>query len=261
MFKLKITTIFYRVSLVVLIIIVDAVLHARPVVAGQEKNVKNRELVTVTLSSKDPNIIEVTDDRIKQYSVVKGVITASIDSQSGILNIKPAGMYNDKPFSMIIFTEKGYRYTLLFVPKKVPAQDIVLNNMQLNVVNNVAINKSPDYSTKIASLIKAMLKNENIAGYKIQTIAGNEKVKVDSVINDSLITNKGLNIAASLKLQSEYVGDDYKGEVATFKNLTNIDLTLKEEDFYSSNVVAVALSSYKLKPQDAIKVYRVVRHG
>ena len=209
--------------------------------AGQQKDVKDRDMVTLTLSSKDPNIVALINDRINKYTAVKGVATASIDTKDGFLNVKPAGIFNDRPFSMIIFTEKGYRYTLLLVPKKIPAQDIVLNNEQILTVNK---NPLALYSAKIANLVKAMIKDGKIKDYKKE------------IIEQDISTNQQELISVV-----NYVGNDLKGEILVYKNLSSNDKSLREQAFYGTNVIAVAISNKDLKPFEITKIYRVVKNG
>lgn len=211
--------------------------------AVQQKTVNDRDMITISVSSKDPNIITAANDRITKYkyAAVKGVAKASFDSKDGILNINPTGVFNDKPFSMIVFTEKGYRYTLLLVPKKIPAQDIILNNERSIAFEKTVI---ADNSAKIANLVKAMIKDDEITGYKKQTIEADvdeNKQDLNHVVN--------------------YVGNEFTGEIAIYTNLTNANVTLQEQAFYGDKVMAVAISDTNLKPSEITKVYRVVKNG
>lgn len=213
--------------------------------AGQVKEVKHTMMVTVDLSSKDPNIISVENDRIKQYSALKGVLTASIDSELGIINIKPVATHDNRPFSMIIFTEKGFRYTLIANPKKIPAQDVVLENKEL-VLNKGNV-RGLD-TTSIAALVKNMTIDAQMIGFN----------KITALSQD--LTNYFPN-KAELQLDRLYKGDAISGEVIIFKNITNHELILKEEGFAATNVIAVALQDSKLQPGDVTKVYRVVKNA
>jgi type-F conjugative transfer system secretin TraK len=206
--------------------------------AAQYKDVNNMQTMTVDLSIKDPNIISVKNDRIKQYSSVKGAIAASIDTESGILNLKPTIMYYEKPFSMIIFTEKGQRYTLISNPKNIPAQDIVLANNAL-VDQTKESNITYTYEAELANLIKAMIKQQDIDGFK--------KDLLNHETNEENTT-----------LESRYVGNKVSGEVLVFKNNKDKPQKIIEEQFYSPKVLAVSLSNALLNPNAITKVYRVV---
>ena len=224
-----------------LIIISGVLLATITSFAAQFKDVTHQQTFTVDLSIKDPNVISLNNDRIKQYSAVKGAATASIDQDSGILSLMPTITNLNKPFSMIIFSEKGYRYTLISNPKSIPAQDIVLNNSEIN--NQEVANKAGSNNTaEIISLIKAMMNNDRLEGYRRQVML--EETKDD---NTALIT--------------KYIGNKLIGEVLLLKNTNEKDFTLKGEDFYSDGVFAVSLASSTVKPGHNVKVYRVVQHG
>lgn len=207
--------------------------------ASQQKSVSHMQTVSIDLSIKDPNIISVKNDRIKQYAAVKGAAVASIDSDSGILNIKPTAMFYEKPFSMIVFTEKNMRYTLISNPRSIPAQDIVLENKKIVEGSNESI---AGYEAKISNLIKAMIHNNELSGYK--------------KLNTDAKTNK-----ENLRIVTKYSGDDYIGEVLTYVNKKEKNIRLTEDGFYDPKVLAISLSSNSLRPGEMVKVYRVVKNG
>ncbi len=206
--------------------------------AGQIKKVEHMQTLSVDLSIKDPNIISVANDRIAQYSVVKGAVSANIDEDSQFLSLKPSAMYYEKPFSMIIFTEKGYRYTLLSNPKSIPAQDIVLDNNQ-TIVDQEKFNN--DYQSEIASLVKAMINNTKLDGFNID--------------------NVDINVVdAQAKLATVYRGKNFNGEVLLFNNDTDEDIALEPQIFFNLNTLAISFTTVKIKPEQATKVYRVVKN-
>lgn len=222
------------------IFILMSTLLAATTHAAQYKDVTNMQTLTVDLSIKDPNIISAKNDRIQQYSAVKGAVTASIDSETGILNLKPTVMYYERPFSMIVFTEHGNRYTLISNPKNLPAQDIVLvNNEILNKENNI---NSSSYDAEISNLIKAMIKDENLSGYKREQLN-----KVTTNENTILI--------------SSYSGGIMSGQIMLYTNNTDRQLKLAEEEFYAAKVLAISASNNLLNPKEVTKIYRVVKNG
>lgn len=210
--------------------------------AGQSKVVKHTETVNVNLSSIDPNIITVLNDRVSRVSVIKGVANISVDNKYGEINIKPSGGSSTKPFSMIISTEKGNRYTVIAVPKKIPAQDVVLKNPSVRAYSNNASNSS--YIKEISLLIKNMIHGRDNKDYK------KENVEVKNKENSS-----------NPRLVTIYKGDIYDGEVYEYQNDTNKDIKINEQKFYKNNVVAVSVSKGNLKPGQKTKIYKVVSHG
>lgn len=206
--------------------------------AAQYKDVNNMQTMTVNLSIKDSNVISVKNDRIKQYASVKGAMEANIDTESGVLNLKTKFMYYEKPFSIIIFTEKGQRYTLISNPKNIPAQDIILANNAL-VDQTKESNTTYTYEAELANLVKAMIKKQNMDGFK--------KELLNHETNEENTT-----------LESIYSGNKISGEVLVFKNNKDKPQKLEEEQFYASKVLAISLSNSVLNPNDITKIYRVV---
>jgi type-F conjugative transfer system secretin TraK len=208
--------------------------------ASQVKGVSHTERVNIELSAVDPNVISASNDRINKVTVMKGLVNSSIDQNTGELIIKPNYMAGGKPFSMILSTEKGMRYTILAVPKKIPAQDVILKNK--DIVLNIKKNLENKYSYDISDLIKNMVKGESVRGY-------------------SLRENKDYPKDRELKLTHTYVGDKYKGEIFILTNSTNKNLKLKETSFFGTNVLAISLGKEQLSPKESVKIYRVVKNG
>lgn len=215
--------------------------------AAQLKEVEHTQSVAVELSSKDPNIISVDNDRIKQYSVLKGLAVASIDADYGFINIKPVVTQDSRPFSLIILTEKGNRFTLIANPKKIPAQDIILNSVKQVADASMQNNEDKSYS----ALIQAMMQDKELAGYS--------KVKSDDSRGSDM--KNYFSDKQELTLVSLYKGEKANGEVILFKNETYEDIALHEKGLYTPEVLALSLSNYEVKPGETAAIYRVVSHG
>ena len=142
---------------------------------------------------------------------------------------------------MIVFSEKGYRYTLISNPKNIPAQDILLNNNE--VINTDSSGKvSNNHADEIINLVKVMINNGSLDGYV-------KRVMYQETSDDNTV------------LISKYTGGRLTGEILLAKNTTEKDLNIKEENYYSQKVLAVSLSKSTIKPNNEIKVYRVVQNG
>ena len=129
-----------------LIIALGVVFAVMPSFAAQYKEVTHMQTLTVDLSTKDPNVISLKNDRIKQYSAVKGLVSASIDQDSGILSLKPTIMHYDKPFSLIVFTEKGFVDTIVAKTK---------TNVSSKITENIVALKFNESALKIKNILNA----------------------------------------------------------------------------------------------------------
>ncbi len=215
--------------------------------AAQLKEVEHTQTIGVELSSKDPNIISVDNDRIKQYSALKGLAVASIDAEYGFINIKPVATQDGRPFSLIVLTEKGNRFTLIANPRKIPAQDIILNPVKQ--ITHASVQNSEDKS--YSALIQAMMQDKELAGYS--------QIKSDDSRGSAM--KNYFSDKQELTLVSLYKGEKTNGEVILFKNETYEDIALHENGLYTPEVLALSLSSHEVKPGETAAIYRVVSHG
>lgn len=213
--------------------------------AAVRKNVIDGESITVQLSSKDPNVISVKYDRIERFSVVKGVVLSSLDPKHGTLTIKPSSPETSDPFSMIIFTESGKRYTLLILPMAIPAQDIILMNEFQGEHKPLAFEHQSPYTEVIAQLIGHMVNNSQPEDYK--------RLFIDEEPIDFM---DGI-----LKKTSVYQGNHLAGEILQFTYQGGVGSSLLESDFHTKDVMAVAVSQNYVKPGDVVTIFRVKRNG
>tara|TARA_R110000868_G_scaffold189380_2_gene432302 strand:+ start:5989 stop:6690 length:702 start_codon:yes stop_codon:yes gene_type:complete len=215
---------------------------------GLDINVSNaQDTIYVNLSFKDPNVISVDNDRIQKYVTRKGVIAGSLDARTGALTMQPQDI-NKKVFSLVIFTEKGKRYTLLSQVKDIPSQDLVIK------AKNTDIQIKPDeknsYKTdKLSDLLVAMKSDYIPFGYKLKEYNGNP-----NFIKSHLKKNKDVLIKS-------YMGNDFVGEVIEFKNILKNNTKLHEKEFISKGVLAVSIDKSTLKPNEITKIYRVIKNG
>jgi type-F conjugative transfer system secretin TraK len=231
-----------KTIVVILILITSLSAHA-----GINKIVKHTETITLDLSIKDPNVLSVKNDRVSEYLVAKNAIVGSVDSKSGVFNLKPTAAYYERPFSLVIFTELGFRYTIIINPKRIPTQDIVLVNNDVSIVKT---NQTNSVFAKASGLIKAMINDADLDGFISQDHKDNADKKEYPIGDNS-----------SYQIVKKYHGETMSGEVLILANNISSAISIKEEDFYMSNVVAVSLSDFNIQPNQEGKIYRVVKNG
>lgn len=231
----------YRIIFAVLILVSNIlVVHA-----AQTKMVRHTETLTIDVSIKDPNIISLKNDKITDYLIRKNAIKGEISNKLGILSLKPTQLYYKKPFSMILFTELGYRYTAIVNPKDIPAQDIVLDNN--NKVETQQIQEDSILRDSY-KLIKAMINDDDFAGYSRQDYKG-EVDENEHLHKDTYLVDK------------KYQGEAINGEVIVLETDTNNKEEIKEQNFYEPGVIAVSIDRFNIKANQTAKVYRVIKNG
>lgn len=213
--------------------------------AAVRKNVLDGESITIQLSNKDPNVISVKYDRIERFSVVKGAVVSSLDSKHGVLTVKPSSSTDSEPFSMIIFTETGKRFTLMVLPMAIPSQDIILMQDSLTFDKpNIFEYQSP-YTEVVSELIRHMAKNSLPEDYK------------RIFINEKPVSF----MSGELKHISTYQGNHLSGEILEYTHCGLNAYKLIESDFYARDIMAVALSQNFANSGEVVTVFRVKKNG
>ena len=213
--------------------------------AAVRKSVADGESITIQLSNKDPNVISVRHDRIERFSVVKGIVLTSLDPKHGMLTIKPTSPEASEPFSVIVFTEGGKRFTLVILPIAIPSQDIIL--MPESTASNKVIpfeHQSP-YTETVTQLIRHMINNSLPEDYK--------RIFVDE--------ESSTFMDGTLKRTSVYQGNHLTGEILHFTHRGVVGTNLLESAFHTKDVMAVAISQNYVKPGDVVAIFRVKRNG
>lgn len=216
---------------------------------GLDVKVSNQvDTIYINLSLKDPNVISVDNDRIQRYVTRKGIVAGAIEPKTGVLTLTPQDI-SKKMFSLVIFTEKGKRYTLLSLIKDIPSQDIVLKATDIVTKTDKSDDKNSFKTNKLSELLVAMQNEEVPFGYKYKEYLGNPKFAANN-----LKENKEVNI-------KRFIGKEFTGEIIDFKNVLNSQTKIYEKEFISKGVLAVSLEKSTLEPNEFTKIYRVIKNG
>jgi len=213
--------------------------------ASIRKSVTDSETVTVNLSTKDPNIVSIKNDRIEKFSAVKGALVSSLDSKLGVLTLKPTNTVSNEPFSVVVFTEKGKRYTLMVVPVAIPSQDVILVPESIGHEGGGVFEQRSPYTETVVALMKHMANNTFPEDYK--------RVYVNEKAVEFLEGN--------LSVLSIYQGENLKGEILEYVYKGLNKRKLSEKQFYTSGVMAIALSRNVMGYNEKITVFRVLANG
>lgn len=213
--------------------------------AAVRKNVTEGELVTISLSNKDPNVISVKNDRIERFSAIKGAVISHLDPKQGILTLKPSNAVSDEPFSVLIFTETGKRVTLLVVPAAIPSQDIILIPERSAQSEPIHLKHNMPYTQVAVDLIRCMVNNTVPEDYKRTFL----EEAPTPFVQGTILT------------QSIYQGEYLMGEIISYVYDGKTNTTLSEKLFYVTDVMAIALNKTYVKPGDVVTVFQVKRHG
>lgn len=198
--------------------------------ASQVFTLDEYKVVKAHISKRDFNRISVIDDRINQVFTDVDRFYLSMDELQGQLFIKPRGD-SKHPLSLTITTEKGVTQDLLFTPKGLIAQTIILTEKQKTMVQSVALD------VKAKELLTDYRQNGNLGKNVHKSIAVKHPWKL-------VLTNwykRGNLIAHKFKLL----------------NVSKKTQNIKESELWKPETLALSMDSHEIQPQQAAIVWMV----
>ena len=194
--------------------------------AVQNITVTQAQPVRAVVSQDDINLISLKNDRIESLTLPNSVIVEqNTKNGSAFLSFKSNAVVKG-----FLTTELGAKYQLEFVPSNISSETIVLIAPGVKAIDAV---DAREYTQTLAQLLRAMYNDAELDGFARTTVS--KKLKINNM---------------KLSLEALYEGDAIEGQVLDFKNITDIAMTLKEMDFYTSGVRAVSIVD-KTLPHDA----------
>lgn len=189
------------------------------------------------------NRIQIKDDRIVKAFGRAGTFDLESDPDSGQLFIHPA--QESKPIALTLISEQGQTIDLLLMPRKVPAETIVLRLRQTDKGAAQAFEQAQPFEETIKKLVQAMAQGKTISGFEVHYFERPVKVWSDLKITEI----------------AHFKGKRFLGQVFKVQNTAEQDKVLHEKDFFfSQDVVATSILRRHLSPKEHTTVFRVVRH-
>lgn len=208
--------------------------------------------VNATVSSKEPNIINVKNDKITHLtSKSEGGIFEDEATEDGsvIFSTKET-----KTFSILVQTEKGANFIVNAQPNKnVSSRSIVIHNLSdkgnsvsEEVLNNSGFDKS--YSGVISYIFKELI-NGNIPNGFI------ESRKKDFPINNDL------KHILKIRNTDAWVGENIRVIKLDITNISSSEIELNERYLWAKGVMAISFypNATVLPPNTRIFAYVMVR--
>ncbi len=210
-------------------------------------------LEVVDLAEGETAYVNVSD---KELNVIKFPVNIRVLTKSNALEIEnndkrvfvsfktnqETGAIGKAP-EHLYFLTKDKTYSMALVPKKIPAVTVIAKIK--DGLNKEALKweKENPFVFTVKDLMKSMYNNNPPNGYEISHMQDNETE---------------LNGITKI-LDIKYIGATLTGEVYKVTNTSKGNMRLKEQLFYSKNVVAVSIDSHELEPNKETEVYIVRR--
>lgn len=216
----------------------------------------NNQTVTAKVSLDDPNRLFVRGDEIQSISCQGGFCVNKLNPETGdaLLSLGSAAFSVDA-FTMYITTKSGRQFSVVVTPFHAVGQTIEFIPQGGGSIKAKAFEAKSNYTSMLATLIKDMINYDDTfkapEGYSAQDIDAG--VGADTNAGDSDLLIFPVRV---------FQGDRLMGMVYAVKNVTKSPLKLTSKQFYQRGILASALSTEKLKPQQVALLYQVsIREG
>jgi conjugal transfer pilus assembly protein TraK len=208
-----------------------------PALALQVLEGADGQSLIAKISQKELTRVMVEGNRIKRVTGNPGEFWLEKDEDKGQIYIRPASDSLVKPINLFISTERG-TFMLLLQPVDLPAETIVIKPLP-GVREASSIEKSSSYVRVMKNLLLAM--------------AG------DALPRDMEVRESGREIAlwknVRFTFARAYLGQGIVGEKYLLTNLSNVSMTVAEQELYKAGVMAVAVENSKLNPAQSTNVF------
>lgn len=237
----------------------DLLSNTPAVVSGTFTEVSAETTTRVFLSSTDVNRFVCSNGPVKDwvFSEEKGF---TVSPQGGSLYLKylvakdsmtDAKTYANSPTELYVTCGDGAVYTLICVPRKVPAQTIQLSSKRGKLKKNVSLFEGMAPETKAAYMIKAAYKEVFPESFEVEA----KNMPIGSFKNVNVLLRKTVNAEGEGLILKEYL--------LTPSAEAGGQIVISETDFLipaiTSKPLALSVSSFKLGKDSKVRLF-VVEH-
>lgn len=224
--------------------------------------IKPNVQASIHLSISDMNRIYIENEKIKAINFSGNMLSAHNDNSGGIyINI-----YEQRPFTAFVSTNKGLHFSLFIIPKSIPGQTIEFKDESLKSTGNhicsaidfhsrktFELENTVPYERRLIHLIKDAELKVTPAGYtNIDPHAFNEiqALKINDALPDQLKES----------IEAGFLGGKYAIRVIKVSNDSLKPIDLYEHEFYSTSVKAIAILQRHLNPHQKTDVFEAVEN-
>mgnify|MGYP000383579652 CR=1 FL=1 len=204
-----------------------------------------------TVSSKEPNIINVKNDTIVGITSKSGAILNDAITTDGSVIFSTS---ETKPFSILVETEKGFNFTVNATPnKKNNAASIIIYNLaekgKSQDADSTLLNASDNsYSGMISRVLTELINHKVPDGFV-------ETRKRDFAVPPTL---KGV---FTIRNTDAWVGEDMRIVKLDITNISQSEIELNERILWNNGVMAISFdpAATSLPPNRKVFAYVVLK--
>ncbi|GJI56955.1 hypothetical protein HEMROJRC1_20670 [Rodentibacter sp. JRC1] len=213
-------------------------------------SLKPFEAINATVSSKEPNVINVKNDTISAISAKNGAVLKYDGTTDGSVIFSTS---ETKPFSILIETEKGFTFTVNATPKKSNSAAIVIHNLaeKGNALesDSMLLNSSENtYSGLITQILTELINHREPKGF-VET--RNRKFDVSPTLKGIL----------TIRNTDAWVGQDIRVVKLDITNISMNTIELNERILWNKGVMAIGFdpAATTLPPNRRVFAYVVLK--
>lgn len=204
-----------------------------------------------TVSSKEPNIINVKNDTIVRITSKIGAILNDAITANGSVIFSTS---ETKPFSILVETEKGFNFTVNATPNKTHnAASIIIYNLdekgKSQDADSTLLNASDNsYSGMISKVLTELINHKVPDGFV-------ETRKRDFAVPPTL---KGV---LTIRNTDAWVGEDMRIVKLDITNISQSEIELNERILWNNGVMAISFdpAATSLPPNRKVFAYVVLK--
>ncbi len=191
------------------------------------------------VSAKEPTRVSLEGGKLRKLMFDPAELSVEADVNTGQAFIRP--LVFEKPINIFAITENGATYTLLLQSVDIPAENVILRDLNKKAANVPPIERQGDYEKTIRSMIVGMASGETPEGLEFEAMQQEYTLWEGS----------------RLILTGRYTGRNVIGERFKLINSGTTVMRLAEQELYRKGVIAVAIEHLNLNPAQATDVFVV----
>lgn len=197
--------------------------------AGNKQAFTENEDITLELSKYNYNRIFVTNDIIENVHFIKSDLDLEYDPDGSVF----INLLSAEPQTLFFRTKQGHTFSATVKASDVLGQTFELTPKSFSAKARLVEHKSL-YEETVTTLIQSMMNNQAPSGFGIKS---------------PFAMYKKFSPSLGTKLQKQYIGESYIGEVVTIYNRSINPIKIEESWFKDKSTKAVALSQSIVGPK------------
>lgn len=194
--------------------------------------------IFVDLSLRNLNLIKFPSSGVRVYTSSK-VLDIKVDE--GNVFVKFMEEVSPSPQEVFFIVPSGGFFSMILVPKEVPAQTIVVRMPKEEVSEALSWETSHSYIAGLKELIKSMYEGKSPRGFSVKEVS----------------EEKSLWKEVKTILKQIYKSATLQGEVYEITNVSKEPVRFIEKEFYEKGILAISLDRHELKPGEKTELYLV----